>query len=281
MFSACRWKVAKKRLAMPPQRPRRPANTITRCEKHTAQPQDFPVTTPAYGHLASLWNVYAGWFVPCYGEFISSAGRHYGVPTNSVLDLACGTGLLSRQLAPRVETVVGLDANELMLGQARHLTNEPNVRYAQGDFRDFSLGTHFDAALCGSDSLNYLQTPGELADVFTCVRRHLRPGGFFVFDVIDDLFCQQTAGIKVVSVVAGQHFEMYYFYDRDRRVCSPRLVFGDAVEEHRRIPIERKDVDQAAAAAGMTVAEHFSANTFQTPAKPMTRQFYVVRQSAH
>jgi 2-polyprenyl-3-methyl-5-hydroxy-6-metoxy-1,4-benzoquinol methylase len=63
-------------------------------------------------------------------------GRYYGVPANLVLDLACGAGLLSRQLAARVNMVVGLDANELMLDQAGRLTNEANVPGSSGGRAD-------------------------------------------------------------------------------------------------------------------------------------------------
>src|SRR5205085_2307385 len=182
MFRELRWYLARKLLATlawkyPPGHHRRSFG------RHQAKIEDFPPNINNYGRLASLWDDYAGWFVPEYDFFLASAGAYYGHPIQSVLDLACGTGLLTRRLAREAERVVGLDASESMLSVAGSSTPGHNVRYVRGDFRDLHLDETFDAVVCGSDSLNYVQTPEELASVFRCVYRHLRPGGLFVFDV--------------------------------------------------------------------------------------------------
>ena len=145
-----------------------------------------PPDTQGYEKLAGLWNDFADWFVPGYGRFVPAAGVYYRQPVRCVLDLACGTGLLTRQLAARVDCVVGLDASGAMLREARLRTTETNVRYVEMDFRNFELAESFDAVVCGSDSLNYLETAQQLADVFRCVERHLCAGGLFIFDVLDN-----------------------------------------------------------------------------------------------
>src|SRR5262249_54280534 len=168
------WHLAKMRLAaarLPP------ADVCVRLERRAAGAGDLPPNTEPYGLLASCWEEYAHWFVPGYAPFLTAAGRRYGVAVRSVLDLACGTGLLGREPARRGASVVGLDASAAMLGRAE--AQGGNVRYVRGDFRAFALGETFDAVVCSSDSLNYLGRAEELADVFGCVGRHLRPGGLF------------------------------------------------------------------------------------------------------
>jgi SAM-dependent methyltransferase len=276
VFRWLRWQLAKMRLSMrllatmPPQ-----VHLVNQVHRSTVE--ELPPNTEPYQFLAAHWNDYAGWLVPRYGRFLAAAASYYDLPLGSVLDLACGTGLLSRQIAKRAQSVVGLDVSEPMLRRAGSCTSEGNVRYVQGDFRAFDLGETFDAAVCGSDSLNYLETPGELTDVFRCVRRHLRPGGLFAFDVLDDQWLRVSAHTKSAAEVSGESFEVYYFYDPGKRVRESRAVLGRAIERHRQIPIEEGDVTRAAREAGLSVAEHFSANTYLLLKLPRARQFYVLR----
>jgi SAM-dependent methyltransferase len=276
MLRWLRWHLAKMRLAAGPLTPPPPHVRVTR-RKHAARAEDFPPSAEPYRRLAALWDDYAAWFVPRYDLFLPAAAAHYRVPVRSVLDLACGTGLLSRRIAGRAESVVGLDASEDMLGRARSRAGDGNVRYERGDFRDFSLGETFDAAVCGSDSLNYVEAPGQLEDVFRCVRRHLRPGGLFAFDVLDERYFRALSLSKAVAEVGGEQFELYTFYDAGRRVSESRVVLGGAVERHRRVPVEEGDVRVAAAGAGLAVAEHFSRKTYLRLGPAAVRQFYVLR----
>lgn len=70
----------------------------------------------------------------------------------TVLDVACGTGVVARAAAERVGEegrVVGLDLNEAMLGVARRL--RPDIEWRQGDAAElpFPAGS-FDVVLCQS-----------------------------------------------------------------------------------------------------------------------------------
>jgi SAM-dependent methyltransferase len=273
MFRWLRWKLAQRRLAsviakIPPSHIR-----FSR-KRHRACSEDFPPNTNGYDVLASVWNDFAAWFVPDYGPFLKAAEVYYGQPIRTVLDVACGTGLLSRRIAVWAKSVVGLDASEAMLRQARQRLGPTQVRYVQGDFRKFALGETFDAAVCASDSLNYVQTAGELTDVFACVGRHLRPGGLFVFDVLDHQGFRNLARRKTVATVDGRHFELYLFYDAGMRVSESCAVFGDIVERHRRIPIEEQDVRRSASQAGLQLAERFATLGFLS----YQRRFYVLRK---
>jgi SAM-dependent methyltransferase len=154
---------------------------------------------------------------------------------------------------------------------------ESNIRYVQGDFRDFHLDGTFDAAICGSDSLNYVNIPDELADVFRSVRRHLRPGGLFAFDVLDRSYFHQMTGTKIVAKVGEEQFELYSFYDPVTRVNEARVVYRGTVEGHRRVPIIEAEVVRAAREAKLECLEHFSRETYNFSSCMGERQFYVLR----
>jgi 2-polyprenyl-3-methyl-5-hydroxy-6-metoxy-1,4-benzoquinol methylase len=278
------WHLAKMGLALNSV-PSPPRHIKVRYKRHQTKADDFSPNADHYKQLATLYNEYTHWFVPRYGRFVAAAGRYYGLPVKFVLDLACGTGLVSRQLARCAESVVGLDISEAMLQEAHSRTPGTTVRYVRGDFRDFCLAETFDAAVCGTDALNYLGKPEELVSVFRCVGRHLRPGGLFAFDTLDRRFFRYVAGKTGVIEVNGERIEWHNFYDSNSRVSEDRVVLQGIVERHRRIPIEKEDVRRAAGETGLEMVENFSAQTylFLLPVLyPLyfypVRQFYLLRR---
>ena len=105
--------------------------------------------------------------------------------TNSILDLGCGTGNHSLRLANRGYKVTGVDRSAEMLEHANRKAKERNlaVTFKQGDVRTVGLDDRFDAALMMFAVLGYQTTNRDLLDTLANVRRHLNPGGLFLFDV--------------------------------------------------------------------------------------------------
>lgn len=98
------------------------------------------------------------------------------VPRPACVDIACGTGDMTRLLAGRFPEgrVLGIDLTDAMLAQARAATCEPNVRYEQGDM----------GRLCVPDASMDLVTGGyalrnapDLGAAILEVSRVLRVGG--------------------------------------------------------------------------------------------------------
>jgi 2-polyprenyl-3-methyl-5-hydroxy-6-metoxy-1,4-benzoquinol methylase len=56
-------------------------------------------------------------------------------PGGNVLDVACGTGVLTKALADVGAHVIGIDASEGYLEGARRHRSHPNIAYEHGDIR--------------------------------------------------------------------------------------------------------------------------------------------------
>ena len=89
-----------------------------------------------YALSADAAEFYEATFVPAlFRQWAERLARSVPVqPGGSVLDVACGTGVVTRLLADRVgpdSRVVGLDLNDAMLDVARRL--RPELRWQQGD----------------------------------------------------------------------------------------------------------------------------------------------------
>lgn len=101
-------------------------------------------------------------------------------PGAGVLDVCCGTGLLTRWLADKGFRVTGPDESEGMLRRAR--ARAPGLEFVRADARDFTLPARYDAAISVFDSLNHMLAPEALAAAFRCVQAALAPGGVFFCD---------------------------------------------------------------------------------------------------
>ena len=106
---------------------------------------------------------------------------------HKVLDLGCGTGNHAISLAQQGYQVVGVDLSDSMLAHARKkaadLPESSGVTFHQGDVRTIDLEQRFDAALMMFAVLGYQQDNADVLSALRTARRHLRPGGLFIFDV--------------------------------------------------------------------------------------------------
>ena len=120
-----------------------------------------------------------------YLRFFKTLLRRYGVKAATVLDLACGTGSLTRLLAQRGYDMIGADASPEMLMQAMQNTMDcsPRPLLINQRMEELDLYGNVDACLCCLDSVNYVTEPDDLAEAFRRVHLFLNPNGLFVFDI--------------------------------------------------------------------------------------------------
>jgi SAM-dependent methyltransferase len=107
-------------------------------------------------------------------DLVEAAGVR---PGDRALDVACGTGMVTRLLAERVGpggTVVGLDINPEMLAVARRAAPQPNIEWVEGSAIRMALpDATFDQVLCEQGLQFMPDRPAALAEM----RRVLKPGG--------------------------------------------------------------------------------------------------------
>lgn len=108
-------------------------------------------------------------------------------PIRTILDLGCGTGGHALSLARRGYEVIGIDRSEKMLATAwdkagTMLERSGVPTFQRGDIRNLALGRTFDAVTAMFAVISYQTTNEDLLAAFRKARRHLKPGGLFVFD---------------------------------------------------------------------------------------------------
>jgi SAM-dependent methyltransferase len=135
--------------------------------------------TPSYHAFARFYDATQGDGSE-HAVFLRELIERYHPSAQTVLELACGTGSILKQLRPDFE-VVGLDLSVPMLALAAEKL--PGVRLVEADMTQFDLRERFDVVLCVYDSINHLLEFEQWRDVFARAHEHLNEGGILVFDI--------------------------------------------------------------------------------------------------
>lgn len=144
-----------------------------------------------------------------------------------VLEIACGTGLVTRRLREQIDParrLVASDISAVMLEYARRkLIDCAAIEWREADAASLPFGTgEFDAVVC---AFGLMFVPDKRA-VFREVRRVLGSGGLFVFNVWDRLEENPAAAINAKVV-------------EDLFPGDPDVQFGTPYEMHDQGPLRR------------------------------------------
>ena len=111
--------------------------------------------------------------------------EQYGVEGKRVLDLACGTGEITVELARHGFEVSGVDLSDemLMVAQEKAMASGVSIPFFQQDMAELEGLGQYDCVTIFCDSLNYLRSEDSIPKTFNRVHSHLNKGALFLFDV--------------------------------------------------------------------------------------------------
>jgi len=106
-------------------------------------------------------------------------------PRGAVLDLCCGPGRYSVELAKRGFAVVGIDISVAYIELARRLAEHEGVQveFAVGDMREIPFRERFDLAINVGTSFGFFEDESDDLKVLAGVARSLEPDGVFVLEM--------------------------------------------------------------------------------------------------
>lgn len=105
----------------------------------------------------------------------------------TILDMPCGHGRHSIELAKRGYAVTGVDLNNFFLKKAQETAKIEGVdiRLLQGDMRKVTFENEFDVVLNLFTAIGYFDNDDDDQNVFALISRSLKTGGQFVVDFIN------------------------------------------------------------------------------------------------
>lgn len=180
-----------------------------------------------------------------WADFIEKIiSREYKGTPELVLDLGCGTGSMTLELAARGYDMTGIDYSPEMLDVARRRAEEQgaDVLWLCQDMRSFELYGTVDVAVCCLDSLNHLTSPADLDKFLSLVHNYLAPDGLFIFDVngkykFENVYSDRTYAMEEDGAVCLWQNS----YNPRTRLCDFYITLFSECEDGR---YERYDEEQ-------------------------------------
>ncbi|MFE0420248.1 class I SAM-dependent methyltransferase [Streptomyces tendae] len=197
------------------------------------------------------------------GELVTDTVR--ALPGDQVLDVACGTGLVSRLFFGRVGRVVGVDITADMAVQAQPYLDELVIAPAEN--LPFASGT-FDLTIC-RQGIQFMTLPDAVAEMV----RVTRPGGLVV--VINLCAYSAADSAEYFEVLRLRNPVRRHFFLADDLTALLRDNGCDEVRTHEYVSAE--DVDVWSDNGAITEESRQAIRDVYRNASPEFRRLHAVR----
>lgn len=166
-------------------------------------------------------------------DFLVEKTEKYYKKPEMILDLACGTGKLTSELAARGFDMTGVDISEEMLGVASERAKKAklDILFLCQSMCKLDLYGTYDAVYCCFDSLNYLTRAHELSECFHLVHNYLNPDGIFIFDMNTPYKFEKIYADNSYILEADKLFCAWQnYYNPKNKMCDFYLSFFEETE---------------------------------------------------
>ncbi|BAQ11510.1 methyltransferase [Bacillus sp. OxB-1] len=213
-----------------------------------------------------------------------------GLEGKRVLDIGCGTGLLSLKFAGHGSEVTGIDvsANMLEMAKERAATLSLPVEFIQQRMEELEGFQQFDAAIIAIDSLNYVTQQSAVEETFRRIYASLKKGGILLFDVhstykMDEIFLEgpftyddgRIAYIWETEMGEAPHSiqsELAFFVEQEKG------LYHRFNEEHEQRTFPVNEYVEMLTDAGFSIERIFADWEDEPPVEDSERIFFQVRK---
>ncbi|MCX6314019.1 MAG: methyltransferase domain-containing protein [Sphingobacteriales bacterium] len=133
-------------------------------------------------------------------------------PGNSMLDVACGKGRHSIQLAEKGFEVTGIDLSEESIAEALESESD-TLHFYTHDMRLPFWINYFNYAFNFFTSFGYFDTLREHDDAMRTIAQSLKPNGVFVLDYLNVKYAESHLLPSAESTVGDTRFLISKWYD--------------------------------------------------------------------
>ncbi len=161
---------------------------------------------------------------------IDAVIQEHSVKNKLVLDLACGTGILTGLLKEKGYDMIGVDLSPEMLQIAKE--KHPDILFLNQAMDSFELFGTVGAIVCSLDSFNYLTEDGALERAFHLCNNYLEPGGLLIFDINTEYKFEHVLND---NVFAFDDEDVFYTWENayfpEEKLCDFYLTFFEKTGE--------------------------------------------------
>lgn len=216
--------------------------------------------------------------------------QNHGVTEGRICELGCGTGIMTEKFAAAGYSMIGLDKSEDMLALARQKQEESGSRilYLHQNMEEMELDAPVDAMISVCDSVNYLLQEDLMNALFARVKKYVKPGGYFIFD-LKTAYCYRNIIGNQTWVEQDEEvsyiWENYFYEDQDINEYmltifkkQPDSDLYERIEEaHYQRAYSIDCLRELLADNGLSMEECFDADMVHRPNETSERIYLIVR----
>ncbi len=221
---------------------------------------------------------------PERADYLLSLCAGFNHETGLCLDLACGTGSLTRELNSRGVNIFGVDGSEDMLCEAMR---GDGILYIYQDMRELELAESIDTCFCTLDSLNHLTELSDVEETLMRVGRYMNGGGLFIFDVNTPYKHREVLGNNAFTIENDTVFCAWQNVTEDGVLTEILLDFFEEQEDgsyqryseefcERAYTVE--ELTNALEKADFELLAVYGDFTYEPPADDEQRAVYIARK---
>ncbi|MBE6082153.1 MULTISPECIES: class I SAM-dependent DNA methyltransferase [Tissierellales] len=184
---------------------------------------------------------YEKWYL-----YIEEILKKENVNGEDVLEMACGTGNMTKYFVKKGYKVISFDSSEDMLSIVYNkLHKYSNLKILNQNMIDFNINKKFDIVICVCDGINYILDENDLQRIFISVNSHLKSGGVFIFDINSFYKLKEIVGN---NIFVEDRKDIYYiwqnYFDEKSNIAQFDLTFF-AKEKDKYIRFDEEHFERA------------------------------------
>lgn len=222
-------------------------------------------------------------------EYILNLFERFDRKPTLLLDVACGTGGFSIELAKKGIEVIGTDMSEDMLSVAREKTADEglDILYLCQSAEELDLYGTVDGAVCCMDSINHITDIRTLETALKKISLFLESQRLFIFDV-NTLYKQEKILANNTFVLDEEDVYCVWQneFDSDNKITNISLdfftkeddIYVRSGEEFSEKAYTNEELCDLLENAGFKIEAVFGDMTQNPPTDTEERVFYICRK---
>ncbi|SEK61595.1 MULTISPECIES: class I SAM-dependent DNA methyltransferase [unclassified Butyrivibrio] len=215
---------------------------------------------------------------------------------NLVVELGCGTGSFTEEMAKLGYDMIGIDNSGEMLGIARNKMEKAglDIMYLEQDMCELDLFCTAGTIVSVCDSINYLIEDEQIRKAFTKVNNYLYPGGLFLFDF--NTLHKYRDVIGNVTIAENREdcsfiwenffdidtnineYDLTLFVKKDKSGDKEEELFERSIETHLQRGYTLDEMKAFIEQAGMSFITAIDADTHDQPTEDSERIYVLARE---
>ena len=165
-----------------------------------------------------------------YADNILKLAKDYKIKKENMLELAAGSGMLTKYFFDEFENIDALDISPDMLNVFANKYDNDNINLIYYDMVEFENPSKYDLIVILLDSINYVTDPKDLQKLFNNCYKNLKDEGLLVFDINSEHKMTQVFGS---NCYVYEYEDIFYTWDN--------FYEDDLVDMHLNFFVENED----------------------------------------